>query len=181
MSWDHIITGVGPMRDIERFAEDHELVSGAVDPETGEVASGCDQVPQGKLSGTVTDSDCGGSIGDSCEVLDRATTSESQKREWNERLSETHRECVRVLIEGIVRGPDGEIDYESTGFRDANRWCTAHHQQIVDLADAVDRPGDMDWDWIERIYDFWPLFRSGREFDAYFSVVLCVHNDNDDN
>ena len=29
MSWDdHIITIVGPMADVERFAKDHELLSG---------------------------------------------------------------------------------------------------------------------------------------------------------
>jgi hypothetical protein len=94
------------------------------------------------------------------------------KREWNERLPDIYREFVRVLIEGIVRGPDGELDYASTGFRDAAQWCAVHHQQIADLADAVDRPGDMDWDWLERIHEFLPLFRSVTEFDTYFSAVF---------
>jgi hypothetical protein len=107
--------------------------------------------------------------------------SAAQKREWNGRLPDKYHEFVRVLIQGIVRRPDGEIDYESAGFRGANHWCTVYEQQIMDWADEVDQPGDMDWAWLERIYDFVPLFRSCREFDAYFSVVFHVHNEEDDN
>ena len=86
---------------------------------------------------------------------------------------------AQMLIGGIVRRPDGEIDYESAGFHDANHWCTVHRQQIMDWADEAGRPGDMDWAWLERIHDFLPLFRSGEEFDAYFSVVLYIHNEDD--
>ena len=105
----------------------------------------------------------------------------SLRGEWNNVPPDRYREFVRMLIQGIVRRPDGEIDYESAGFRDANHWCTAHHQQIFDWADEVDRPGDMDWAWLERIYDFGPLFRSGGEFDAYFCRVLHVHDEDSDN
>ena len=42
---EHIITIVGPKHEIDRFAEDFKLVSGAIDTDTGGIVRGWNQVP----------------------------------------------------------------------------------------------------------------------------------------
>jgi len=117
------------------------------------------------------------------ELLDGLSKEEANraahKREWNETVPEKYQEFVRVLIQGIVRRPDGELDYESAGFRDAQDWCRAHEQEMMGW--DLEQPGDMEWGWLGHIYDFWPLFRSGSEFDAYFCFVFQVRSEDKDN
>ena len=51
------------------------------------------------------------------DAMSKEEASRAARREWNNHLPEIYQEFVRVVIRGIVRGPDGEIDYESAGFR----------------------------------------------------------------
>jgi hypothetical protein len=46
---DYKITVVDPMRDIERFVNEHECVSGAINVSTGEIVDGWPQAPHAKL------------------------------------------------------------------------------------------------------------------------------------
>jgi hypothetical protein len=114
------------------------------------------------------------------EGLSEEEAHHASRREWNNHLPEEYQEFVRVVIRGIVRGADGEIDYESAGFREAKQWCTVHEQEMMGW-DVEDWPGDMEWAWLGPIHNFMPLFRSCVEFDGYFCALFHVWDEDEEN